>query len=111
MPAAAFVDRRVKWGSAADLDDVLGGRAFLALDDVELHAVSLGQRLEAVALDRGVMDEAVLLSILQRDETEPLAVIEPLHFSGALHFSLNPLSVVLPRNTKGTHSKNQVPLF
>ena len=42
------------------LRDVLGRRALGALHDVELHRITLGQRLEAVALDRAVVHEAIL---------------------------------------------------
>src|SRR5436305_15231878 len=79
---AAQIVRLSEAGSAGDLDDVLGGRALVALDHVELHAVTLGQRLEAVALDGRVMDEAVLLPVIPGEETEPFAVVEPLHFPG-----------------------------
>ena len=51
----------------------------LALDDVELNTLTLRQGFEALALDRGVVDEAILLSVLGRDETEALRVVEPLH--------------------------------
>src|SRR5438874_927227 len=57
-------------------------RALLALDDVELNALALGQRLESVRLDRGVVNEAVLLAVLGGDETESLRVVEPLHDTG-----------------------------
>ena len=77
------IGRRVIRGS--DLDDVVGGGALVALDDVVLHAVTLGERLEAAALDRRVVDETVLLTVLRRDEPETLAVVEPLHSSGVAH--------------------------
>src|SRR5436190_15495300 len=73
----AFVTRGPKL-SRSDLGDVLGRRALLALHDVELYPVAFGQRLEAVALDRGVMDEAVLAAAVRGDETEALRIIEPL---------------------------------
>src|SRR5215208_2139789 len=63
---------------AAELHHVLGGRALLALHDVELHPLALGQRLEAAALDGGVVDEAILLAAFRRDEAEPLGIVEPL---------------------------------
>src|SRR5687768_8503143 len=71
--------------SAAQLRDVLGGRTLLALHDVELDALAFGEGLEATALDGRVVDEAVLLAVLGRDETKALRVIEPLHFAGRTH--------------------------
>src|SRR5688500_20292727 len=65
--------------------DVLGGRPLLALHDVELHRVTLGQRLEAAALDGAVVDEAVLRAVVGGDEAEPLRVVEPLHLAGRAH--------------------------
>src|SRR5688500_12472941 len=47
-------------GSTPEPGHVLRGRAFLALHDVELHALTFVQRLEAAALDRRMVDEQVL---------------------------------------------------
>jgi FADH2 O2-dependent halogenase len=87
--------------ASADLDDVLGRGAFLALDDVELHPITLGERPETFALDRRVVDEAVLATVLQGDEAEALGVVEPLHSSGATHKQTSFLWVS-PQITKGT---------
>src|SRR5437867_11838520 len=65
-----------------ELHDVLRRRALLALHDVELDPLALSQRLEALCLDRGVVNEAVLLPVLGCDETETLRVVEPLHDTG-----------------------------
>src|SRR2546423_1610888 len=73
--------------STARPRDVLGGRALLALHDVELHLLTLGERLEAAALDGGVMDEAVLLPVGGGDEPEALLIIEPLDGAGRTHVS------------------------
>src|SRR5947207_15679593 len=71
------------------LDDVLRRGALLALDDVELDPLAFGQALEALGLDRRMMDEAVLLTVLGGDEAEALGVIEPLdRAGGACHFLL-----------------------
>src|SRR5688500_14011154 len=70
---------------SADLDDVLGGGALLALDDLELDPVAFLQRLEAVPLNRRIVNEAVLLAVLRRDEAEALRVVEPLHGTGRTH--------------------------
>src|SRR5919106_1484480 len=64
------------------LNDVLRRRALLALHDVELDLIALGQGLESLRLNGGVMNEAVLLAALRRDKTEPLRVVEPLHGTG-----------------------------
>src|SRR5688572_5394595 len=44
------------------LHDVLSGRTLLALHNLELDAITLGQRLEALRLDRAVVHEAILLA-------------------------------------------------
>src|SRR5262249_4394214 len=79
---------------AADLLHVLGGRTFGALHDVELNTLAFGQRLEPLSFDRRVMNEAVLLPIIARDEAKPLAVVEPLDGSGRTH-PRAPLSVAV----------------
>src|SRR5687768_14439603 len=72
----------------ADLDDVLGRRTLLALNDVEFHLLAFLERLEAAALDGAVMDKAVLLTIATADEAEALGVVEPLHCSLSTHVLL-----------------------
>src|SRR5215207_5656348 len=44
---------------------------------------AFGQRLEAVAVDAGVMDEQVLATVVRRDEAEALVVAEPFDGSGS----------------------------
>src|SRR5690348_14188352 len=73
----------------AELGDVLRRGALLALHDVELHPLAFGERLEALALDGRVVNEAVLLAILRGDEPEALGVIEPLHGAGGTHGSFS----------------------
>ena len=46
---------------------VLGRRALLARHDVELYALTFGQALESLALNRRMMHEAVLLTVLGLD--------------------------------------------
>src|SRR4026208_902266 len=70
---------------SAELGDVLGRGALLALHDVEFNALAVGNRLEAVALNGGVMIEAILLSVLGGDEAKALGVVEPLYFAGGTH--------------------------
>src|ERR1051325_420951 len=78
-------------GAGLQLDDVLRRRTLLSLHDVELDPLALGERLEPLRLDRGVVHEAVLLAVLRRDETEPLRVVEPLHDTGdACHLAGTP---------------------
>src|SRR5690606_19574154 len=69
----------------AETRDVLGGRAFLTLDDVELDALTFLEGLEALPVDRRVVDEAVLRTVLGGDEAEALGVVEPLHCSCRAH--------------------------
>ena len=56
---------------------------FVALLYGELNLLALLQCLEAISLNRGVVDEDVL-PLLAGDEAEPLAVIEPLHCASFL---------------------------
>src|SRR5690606_27557470 len=71
--------------SRSELRHVLRGRALGALDHVELHASALGERLEAAALDRRMMDEQILAAVLGGDEAEALLIVEPLHGAGGAH--------------------------
>ena len=64
--------------STSKQNDVLGLRSFLARRHGELDLLAFGQGLEAVTLDRSVMDEKVL-SILLLDEAVALFLVEPLH--------------------------------
>src|SRR5262249_40686349 len=52
-------------------------KALRTLRDVEVHTLSLGERLEALALNGGEVYEDVLATLLG-DETETLRVVEPL---------------------------------
>ncbi len=69
----------------ADAGNVLGRGALLALDYVELHLLAFGKRLEAAALDRGVVNEAILLPVRRGDEAEALVIVEPLNCSVGTH--------------------------
>src|SRR5581483_255687 len=73
---------------ASDSRHVLGRGTFLALHDLELDALTLGQRLEAVAVDGRMMDEAILRATLRSDEAEAFGVVEPLDCSCRTHGSL-----------------------
>src|SRR5204862_1846890 len=52
------------------------------VDRVELHLRTLGERLEALADDRRVVNEHVLATVSRGDEPVPLRIVEPLHGSG-----------------------------
>jgi hypothetical protein len=77
---------------------VLGRRALLALDEIELHALTLGEGLEALALDRAVVDEAVFLTVFEGDEAKSLGVVEPFHCTCGAHLLLlqSPMPEPLP---------------
>src|SRR2546421_6482012 len=60
------------------LADVGCLKSLRTLGDVELHALALGQGLEALTRDRREMHEHVLAAFL-RDEPEALRIVEPLH--------------------------------
>src|ERR1043165_4442553 len=64
-----------------DGDDVRGLQALLPLHDLELDALTLGQRLVPLHRDRGEVDEHIL-ALRPLDEAIALLVREPLH--GAL---------------------------
>src|SRR5215218_6473391 len=53
-------------------------QALVALHDVELHSLTLGQRPIAVHLNRAVVHEDIVLALAALDEPEALLVREPL---------------------------------
>src|SRR6266571_1410382 len=73
-------DRLSLRGERLDLVDVGRLESLRALGDLELDGLALLESLVPFALDGGEVDEDVR-SILLLDESVPLAVIEPLHFS------------------------------
>src|SRR5262245_48103392 len=76
---------RRSFGSTTQLGHVFGGRSLLPLDDIELDALTFRQGLEASALDCGMMNEAILLSVLGRDEPEALRIVEPFYSASRPH--------------------------
>src|ERR1700709_1020353 len=76
---------QVRETGSGDLRDVRGGGALVALHDVELDAIALGEALETRAIDCRMVHEAILAAVLRRNESETLAVVEPLYFTGAPH--------------------------
>src|SRR6516165_3017601 len=85
---AAGARNRAVTGRSAELEHahVGGRRALRALLGVKRHLRTLSERLEAVAGDRGVMDEQILARVVRRDEPVALIVAEPLHSSGCHAF-------------------------
>src|SRR5712671_5645713 len=79
---AEGVKHRLRGGWSAGLADVRRLRTLVALLQLELHLLTLGEAAEALRLDRGVVDEDVLPAAVRSDETKALRVIEPLHCTG-----------------------------
>jgi hypothetical protein len=63
------------------LANVRGLQSFGSLRDVELDLLPFAQRAEAISLNSRVMDENIR-SILTRDESISLRIVEPLHLAG-----------------------------
>src|SRR5690242_21833897 len=76
-PPAERGRRRERLGFA----DVGRLQTLRAARDVELHAITFDEALEALRLDRAVVDEHVLTTLLG-DEAEALRIVEPLHGTG-----------------------------
>jgi hypothetical protein len=68
-------------------------RALLALGNLELHAVVLGELLEARALDFLEVGEEVLAAVVGGDEAEALGVVEPFDDAGFCSHVVTPVSV------------------
>src|ERR687891_655731 len=64
--------------SLRGLDDVERLRPLLTLTGLELDLRSLGEGLESVSTDAGVMNEEILATVRRRDEAVALRVVEPL---------------------------------
>src|SRR5579859_5575521 len=62
--------------------DVLRLQALGALGNFEADLLALGEGAEPLGLDGRVVAEDVLATIVLRDETKTLRVIEPLHGAG-----------------------------
>ena len=73
---------------ALERNDVRRLQALLALHDLELDLLTLGQRLVAVGLDRAEVDEDVL-TLVALDESVALLVREPLHGALSQHILLH----------------------
>ncbi len=73
-PGAVSLDR-----CALDGAHTLCRWPLLSFDDFELDVLAFVEALEALHLDRGMMDEDVLRSVLRRDESEAFRVVKPLY--------------------------------
>src|SRR5207247_4628990 len=71
-----YLGRRVV--AKSGLADVCGLQSLRTAGDVELHGLTLGKRLEAVALNRREVHENVLSTLLG-NEAKSLGLVEPLH--------------------------------
>src|SRR3954451_19723071 len=80
-PAGAGRSVQSRW-RRLERRDVDGLGALVPGLGVEADARALGERLEALGVDAGVVDEQVLAGIVRRDEAEALVVVEPLDGSG-----------------------------
>ena len=60
--------------------DVLCCRSFLTIDNLKADAVTLGQRLETLCLNSGMMHEYILTSILL-NKAKSFCIIKPLYCS------------------------------
>src|SRR3954464_8320867 len=72
--------RAFRLWTESDFANVRRRRALLAFHDFELHALTLGERTEAVRLNGGVVHEH-FRAVLTRDEAIALCIVEPLHCS------------------------------
>lgn len=64
-------------------NDVFGRRPLRAVDHIEFDFFALGKASEAIGLDGGEMDEAILSIVGSGNEAKALLVVEP--FDGSLH--------------------------
>jgi hypothetical protein len=67
-------------GCVSLTDNCIRLRAFLPLDDVELHVIALFQSLVAIQLDCRVVNENIW-PVVASDESVALGVVEPLYFA------------------------------
>jgi hypothetical protein len=77
-------------GAAVERRHVLRLRTFLSLPDLELDFLSFLELPEAPALNSGEVHEAILATIIRRDETVPLLSVEPLYHPCRAHRAQSP---------------------
>lgn len=68
------------------LCDVCGLKSLGPFRDIELDRVTFRQGFEPLSLDRGVVDEYVIATIVL-DKTVALVVVEPLYFTDCQYCS------------------------
>src|ERR1043165_3142077 len=79
-----------------------------ALDGIERDLVAFLQRLEAGRVDRGVVDEHVLGTVIGSDETKTLRIVEPLYCPHGRHLIYScyvVVVVVMSRSRSGRAPK------
>src|SRR3954468_1367561 len=84
----SLLDPAAKARSALQLGHVHGLGTLVARFFVVGDLAVLLERLEARAVDAGVMDEQVAVALVGRDEPVTLLVVEPLHRTGGHASSL-----------------------
>jgi hypothetical protein len=92
-PASAAPGTPAATSAAIERDDVLGLRTLLTLTHLELDFLAFLELAEPAALDRGEVHEAILATIIRRDETVALLSVKPLHYPCRAHRALSPLAL------------------
>jgi hypothetical protein len=88
--AVAACARAATTRATIERGHVFGLRTLLSLPDFELDFLPFLELPEAPALNRGEVHEAILATIIRRDETVPLLSIEPLHYPCRAHRAQSP---------------------
>lgn len=73
---------QIACSSRGEALDIFGFWPFVAGDYIEVDRFAFVQRLESLALNRGMMDKHILSRLLH-DESKPLLVIKPLYFTAS----------------------------
>src|SRR2546421_357191 len=92
--------------SVRRLRHVFGGWTLLPHHEIELHELALGEAPEAAALDRAVVNEAILVTAVRGDESETLGVVEPFYFARLAH---TPLLNVRPSEARAGRRRDDLP--
>ncbi len=80
LATPTLVARRMS-RSIADHLDLVGLRTFRTLANHVLDHLVLGERAKALLLDGSMVDKNILSTIIRRDETKTLRVVEPLYLA------------------------------
>src|SRR3954451_14480857 len=99
-PAGAGRSVQSRW-RRLERRDVDGLGALVPGLGVEADARALGEGLEALGVDAGVVDEEVLARIVRRDEAEALVVVEPLDGSGCHVFPSRDIGAAIAEGAEG----------